>query len=166
MNNIILTGMPGSGKSTIGVVLAKELCMDFIDTDVMIQSAEGTSLQHIVDTRGLDELLAIEFQIVLGLKAANTVIAPGGSIVLSERAMTALKQSGAVIFLDTPLEVIKRRIDMYTRGIIKAPEETLADVCRYREPLYRRWADVTISCGSRDQTDIAGDISEIIRDVL
>ena len=164
MNNIILTGMPGSGKSTVGVVLAKELCMDFIDTDVLIQSGEGAALQEIVDSRGLDELLAVEVRIVLGLDVSNTVIAPGGSVVLSDEAMTALKQSGVVVFLDTPLYVIERRIDMYTRGIIKSPEDSLGDVCRKREPQYRRWADMTVMCGSRDQTAIAAEIAEKYRD--
>ncbi len=165
MNNIVLAGMPGSGKSTVGVILAKELCMDFIDTDVMIQSAEGVSLQDIVDGRGLDALLDVEARTLLELNVSNTVIAPGGSVVLSEQVMKSLKRSGTIVFLDTPLEVIERRIDMYNRGIIKMPGETLADVLRNREPLYRRWADVTINCRGRDQTEITAGIAGIIRDM-
>lgn len=165
MNNIVLTGMPGSGKSTVGVILAKELCMDFIDTDVMIQSAEGMSLQDIVNTQGLDALLDVEARTLLELNVSNTVIAPGGSVVLNEEVMTSLKRSGKIVFLDTPLEVIERRIDMYNRGIIKMPGETLADVLQKREPLYRRWADMTIPCGGRDQTEITAGIAGQIRDL-
>ena len=154
-NNIIPTGMPGSGKSTVGVILAKELCMGFIDTDVIIQAEENMSLQEIVDNRGLEELLALEERTVTKLAVTSTVIAPGGSVVLSETAMKSLKKSGIIVFLNVPIELIIHRIDMYIRGIIKQPGDTLEDVWRKREPLYRYYTDVLIECGSMDQMEIA-----------
>ena len=154
-NNIIFTGMPGSGKSTVGVILARELCMGFIDTDVLIQSGKNMTLQEIVDTQGLQELLAIEERTVSSLTVTNTVIAPGGSVVLSETAMKSLKKSGIIVFLDVPLELIIHRIDMYIRGIIKQPGDTLEDVWREREPLYRHYADILVECNSMNQTEIA-----------
>jgi len=156
--NIILTGMPGSGKSTVGVVLAKELCMGFIDTDVLIQAEKNMTLQEIVDTRGLKELLAIEERTVTKLAVTSTVIAPGGSVVLSEKAMKSLKKSGIIVFLNVPLNLIIHRIDMYIRGIIKQPGDTLEDVWREREPLYRHYADVLVECGSMNQMEIANHI--------
>ena len=154
-NNIILTGMPGSGKSTVGVVLAKELCMGFIDTDVIIQAEENMTLQEIVDNRGLEELLTLEERTVTKLAVTSTVIAPGGSVVLSETAMKSLKKSGIIVFLNVPIELIIHRIDMYIRGIIKQPGDTLEDVWRKRESLYRYYADVLIECGTMDQMEIA-----------
>ena len=154
-NNIILTGMPGSGKSTVGVILAKELCMGFIDTDVIIQAEENMTLQEIVDNRGLEELLTLEERTVTKLAVTSTVIAPGGSVVLSETAMKSLKKSGIIVFLDVPIELIIHRIDMYIRGIIKQPGDTLEDVWRKREPLYRYYADAMIECGTMDQMEIA-----------
>ena len=162
-NNIILTGMPGSGKSTVGVVLAKELCMGFIDTDVIIQAEENMTLQEIVDNRGLEELLALEKRTVTKLAVTSTVIAPGGSVVLSETAMKSLKKSGIIVFLNVPIELIIHRIDMYIRGIIKQPGDTFEDVWRKREPLYRYYADVLVECGTMDQMEIA---KHIINKVL
>ena len=162
-NNIILTGMPGSGKSTVGVILAKELCMGFIDTDVIIQAEENMTLQEIVDNRGLEELLTLEERTVTKLAVTSTVISPGGSVVLSETAMKSLKKSGIIVFLNVPIELIILRIDMYIRGIIKQPGDTLEDVLREREPLYRHYADVMVECRTMDQMKIA---KHIINKVL
>lgn len=139
-NNIILTGMPGSGKSTVGVILAKELCMEFIDTDVIIQAEENMSLQEIVDNRGLEELLALEERTVTKLAVTSTVIAPGGSVVLSETAMKSLKKSGIIVFLNVPIEIIIHRIDMYIRDNKTARRYTRRCLAETRTPvplLYR-----------------------------
>ena len=163
MKVISIVGMPGSGKSTVGVILAKELCMGFIDTDVLIQAEKNMTLQEIVDTGGLKELLAIEERTVTKLAVTSTVIAPGGSVVLSETAMKSLKKSGIIVFLNVPLELIIHRIDMYIRGIIKQPGDTLEDVWRKRETLYRYYADVMVECRVMDQMEIA---KHIINKVL
>ena len=153
--NIILTGMPGSGKSTVGVILAKELCMDFVDTDILIQSQERTTLQNIIDMRGLDAFLSLEEHCVTGLDVTETVIAPGGSVILNGKVMTFLKQSGIVVFLYVPVDIIKPRIVLYTRGTVRQPGETLDDVWRQREPLYRFYADLIVECGMMNQMEIA-----------
>jgi shikimate kinase len=159
--NIILTGLPGSGKSTIGVILAKELCMDFIDTDVIIQTAEKMTLQDIIDKLGLDTFLAIEEKSILGLDVKKTVIAPGGSVIFSEKAVKYMKRNGVFFFLDMPLEIITPRIDIYTRGIVKQPEETLGDVKKKRDPLYRTYADYIIECGTKNQLEIMKEIADL-----
>jgi shikimate kinase len=153
--NIILTGMPGSGKSTVGVILAKELCMDFVDTDVLIQLGEGMALQDVYDRYGADGFLDVEERYVNGLSVARTVIAPGGSVVLNDSLMGKLKASGIVVFLDVPIGTIIPRIDLLSRGTVRKPGETLEDVWRVREPLYRKYADMTVECGMIDQREIA-----------
>lgn len=158
-SNIVLIGMPGSGKSTIGVLLAKELCMKFLDTDVMVQNSAQKSLQDIIETSGIDTLLSLEARSVCHLMVTNTVIAPGGSIVLSSRAMDHLSEIGTIVYLAVPLNVIRGRIDIYTRGIVKRPEESIDDVFDAREPLYQRWAGKVIECG--DMTHI-----EVVREII
>lgn len=161
--NIVLTGMPGSGKSTVGVLLAKELLMDFLDTDVLIQTREGCSLQDIVDARGVETLLDIEERVVCDLAVSNTVIAPGGSVVLRAPAIDALKRDGVIVFLDVPLSEIEPRIDLYSRGMVRAPGDTLDDVWRKREPYYRAAADHTIPCAGLTQTEVAQRIASLLR---
>ena len=165
-NNVILTGMPGSGKSTVGVILAKELCLKFLDVDVLMQTGENMTLQEIIDRRGLEEFLALEETYTLQLTVDNTVIAPGGSVVLSDQAMNALGKNGIIVFLDVPLETIKRRIDIYTRGIVKQSGEAIEDVWRKRAPLYRSCADYTVACGTLSQTEIVNDIVRHIGGIL
>lgn len=163
--NIILTGLPGSGKSTIGVILAKELCKDFIDTDVIIQSSEKTTLQQIIDTRGLEEFLTVEENHICALEVEDTVIAPGGSVIFSEEAMNHLKKNGVAVFLDLPLDIIAGRIDIYTRGIVKEPWESLDDVRRKREPMYLKWADIVIECGHLNQLEIMKLITDRLKEL-
>ena len=161
--NIVLTGMPGAGKSTVGVILAKEFCLSFVDTDILIQTGEGETLQEIIDSRGLDSFLALEERYATGLAVRGAVIAPGGSVVLSPQCMEALRSNGIVVFLDVPLDLIQSRIDEYTRGIVKKPGFTLEDVWRMREPLYRSTADFIIACGRMGQTEIAARIASELR---
>ncbi len=145
--NIILIGMPGAGKSTVGVLLAKALSRDFVDTDVLIQAAEGRRLQEIIDADGLDEFLALEERHVLALNLHGAVIATGGSVVYSERAMTHLKQHGSTVYLKLPLSHLEARItDMDSRGVVIAPWQNLADLYHERLPLYEAYADRTIDC--------------------
>ena len=144
-NNIILIGMPGSGKSTIGVLLAKVLGYQFVDTDLIISGQQQATLQEIIDTRGLEAFLGCEEQAGLSVDAHRTVIATGGSMVLSERAMGHLKGIGTVIYLDVPLPALARRLkNIRTRGIAARPGETLEQIYKERTPLYEAYADLTV----------------------
>jgi shikimate kinase len=143
--NIILIGMPGSGKSTVGVILAKLLARGFVDTDLLIQTAQGRSLQSIVDTDGYLALREIEEQVLLQLECSNQVIATGGSAAYSQPAMTQLKRGGIVVFLHADLETLRRRVhDFSGRGLAKSPDQSLADLFSERFSLYSKYADITI----------------------
>ena len=146
MNNIVLIGMPGSGKSTLGVLLAKALGYSFVDTDLIISRKAEKTLQNILDTDGLDSFLELEQQVGSELECDKTVIATGGSMVLSQNAMENLKKNGKVVFIDVDLDEIKRRVtNIKTRGIAFGKGETLDDVYRVRYPLYKKYADITVS---------------------
>ena len=148
MKNVVLIGMPGSGKSTVGVLLAKALGYDFLDVDLVIQQREGALLQEILDPRGLDAFLDAEEDAVCSIACQNTVIAPGGSAVCREKAAEHLKRLGPVVYLKVPLEELSGRIqNLSTRGIAMEPGQTLADVMAYRAPLYDKYADLVIDCG-------------------
>lgn len=150
MNNIILIGMPGSGKSTTGVVLAKTVGYSFVDTDLLISKKSHKKLQQIIDKDGLESFLKSEEEIGSTLKADKCVIATGGSMVLSEMAMKNLKSLGTVVFLDVSLNELKRRIkNIKTRGIAFKEGETLDDIFMQRTPLYKQYADVVIRCSAR-----------------
>ena len=122
MDNITLIGMPGSGKSTVGVLLAKALGYDFLDVDLVIQNREQTLLQDILDCRGLDAFLQAEEDAVCSVRCSRTVIAPGGSAVCREKAAEHLKRLGPVVYLKVPLEELSGRIqNLSTRGIAMQP---------------------------------------------
>ncbi len=143
--NITLIGMPGSGKSTVGVLLAKTLGYRFLDADLLIQQREGALLQDILDQRGVEGFLDVEEDVIRSLDCTGTVIAPGGSAVCREGAARRLKELGLVVYLHVPLAELERRIsNITTRGIAMAPGQTLADVYAIREPLYRKYADLTV----------------------
>ena len=145
--NIILIGMPGVGKSTIGVLLAKATLRDFLDTDVCIQAGEGRRLQDILDGSGAEEFCRTEESYILSLNCAGCVLATGGSVVYSAAAMEHLKATGPVVHLDLPLELLERRIEnLRTRGVVIADGQTLGQLYEQRQPLYRRWADLTVAC--------------------
>ena len=148
MKNVVLIGMPGSGKSTVGVLLAKALGYDFLDIDLVIQKLEHALLQEILDQRGLDAFLQAEEDAVCSIACQNTVVAPGGSAVCREKAAEHLKSLGPVVYLKVPLEELSGRIqNLSTRGIAMQPGQTLADVMAYRAPLYDKYADLVIDCG-------------------
>ena len=153
--NIVLIGMPGAGKSTCGVLLARLAGLGFVDTDLLIQAAEGRALQAIVDREGHLALRAIEERVILGLGARRQVIATGGSAVYSERAMAHLRRDGVTVFLHVALEAIARRVrDLPSRGIACRPGMSLADLYAERVPLYRRHADVTVETTGLDHEQV------------
>ena len=147
MDNVTLIGMPGSGKSTVGVLLAKLLGYQFLDVDLLIQEREGALLQEILDTRGTRSFLDAEEAAVRSLNCHRTVIAPGGSAVCREGAALHLQALGPVVYLRVPLEELTRRIqNLSTRGIAMEPGQTLADVMAFREPLYSKYAGLVVDC--------------------
>jgi len=144
--NLVLIGMPGAGKSTLGVVLAKRLGLGFVDTDLLIQMRSGRLLQEVIDADGLAVFRALEEQTLLEFDICNAVIATGGSAVYSEAAMRHLAEIGTIVFLDVPLAELEQRLkDMKSRGLVIDPGATLADLLAERLPLYRRWADLTVA---------------------
>ena len=154
-SNLVLVGMPGAGKSTVGVLLAKAASRDFVDTDLLIQSATGRALQSIVDEDGYLALRRVEEQVLLDLSIRNHVIATGGSAVYSAPAMRHLKAHGIVVFLDVDLATIEARIgDFAARGLAKRPEQTLADLFEERGALYEKYADIRILCGGLSQDEV------------
>jgi shikimate kinase len=157
--NIILIGMPGSGKSTVGVILAKLLSRGFVDTDLLIQTSEGRSLQRIVDTDGFLALRGIEEKLLLQLHCSNQVIATGGSAAYSHPAMTHLKRDGIVVFLHADLETLHKRVrDFSERGLVKNPGQTLDDLFRERLSLYSSYADITIDSCSLTHEEVCARI--------
>lgn len=143
--NIILVGMPGSGKSTVGVILAKRLALEFLDTDILIQKTADRTLQEIVDQQGHLALRVLEEQVLLGIDCRNHVIATGGSAVYSEPAMRHLGQNGLIVFLHADLAALQSRVWNYeSRGIAKRPEQSLQDLFAERMALYEKYADITV----------------------
>jgi shikimate kinase len=157
--NIVLIGMPGSGKSTVGVLLAKEAEMDFLDTDVLIQTTEARSLQDIVDRDGYLALRAVEERIILSLQVRHTVIATGGSAVYSEKGVAHLKSGGILVFIDVPLSELERRVgDFSRRGLAKRPDQSFDELYAERLMLYHRCADVTLTWKGQTPEQVARDI--------
>lgn len=150
--NLVFVGMPGSGKSTVGVLVAKRLGLGFIDTDLLIQQHTGQTLQETVNQEGYLALRKIEEQVLLRLDVQQHVISTGGSAVYSEPAMRHLKSGAKVIFLDITLNTVLERIGDYSlRGISKRPDQTLVELYEERSGLYARYADITVKSDTLNQ---------------
>ena len=155
MKNITLIGMPGSGKSTLGVLLAKTLGFGFVDTDLVIQQREGDLLQNILDKVGTEAFLDLEADAICSVDCDKTVIAPGGSVICRERGIEHLRSLGPVVYLRIPCDVLEKRIhNMGSRGIAFRPGGTLKDIYDYRTPLYEKYADIVVDGdkGSLEET--------------
>lgn len=145
--NLILIGMPGAGKSSVGVVLAKRLGYAFVDSDLLIQSREGKLLHEIIEAEGVEGFWRIEEAVNASIEARRTVIATGGSAVYGARAMAHLKQIGTVVYLRLSLETIEERLgDLEERGVTLREGQDLRALYEERTPLYERYADLTIDC--------------------
>lgn len=150
-DNIILIGMPGCGKSTCGVLVAKALCKSFVDTDLLIQSAEGCPLQEIIEKKGNDYFKEIEEKILVKSDFQNSIIATGGSAVYYESAMNHFKENGKIVYLKISLDEMLSRIkNIKTRGILLQNGETIEEMFEKREGLYEKYADVIIDCNNTD----------------
>lgn len=160
--NIVLIGMPGVGKSTVGVLLAKLTGRDFIDTDVVLQRRLGRTLQDVINRDGRAAFLKLEEECALSLQVSGCVLATGGSVVYSDRAMRHLRAGAVTLHLTIPIEDLERRLfNLSTRGVIMFPGQSIRDLWEERLPLYRRHADLTIDCSHIDQTAAAERIEEI-----
>lgn len=163
-NNIILIGMPGAGKSTIGVILAKRIGFHFIDTDLLIQSQEKCRLQQLIDTQGLNNFREIEEKILLDLYAEHTIIATGGSVVYAEKGLEKLATSGYLIYLQLELSNLQQRIaDMGQRGLVMNKGQTFEQLYQERTPLYEEFADLIITCKKMNAEQVAAMIENQIK---
>lgn len=145
MKNIILIGMPGCGKSTVGVILAKIIGFHFIDADLLIQEREGRLLSRILEEDGPEAFNQIENEVNLGIDGSNTVVATGGSVVYGKEAMEHYDQTAVIVYLRLPLEEIESRLgDLVERGISMKEGQTLRDLYEERVPLYEKYAHITI----------------------
>lgn len=145
MDNLIFIGMPAVGKSTVGVIVAKQLGYGFIDTDLLIQEAEGKLLRDIIRERGIDGFLEVEDRVNVSVAAEKTVISPGGSVIYCENAMKHYKEIGTVVYLQASFETINKRLsNARNRGVVLRNGQTLRDLYDERVRLFEKYADITI----------------------
>lgn len=164
-DNLVLIGMPGAGKSTVGVILAKRIGFDFIDTDLLIQSRQKCRLQEIIDREGLTKFRQIEEQTLLELNVKRAVVATGGSVVYSRRGVESIRRNSRLIYLRVPLPELQWRIaDMGERGLVMAPGQSFADLFYERTPLYQEYADITVECRGLNAEQVAARIEALLLD--
>ena len=160
-DNIVLIGMPGVGKSTVGVILAKVMGYQFIDADLLIQQQEKRLLQEIIADVGVDGFIQVENRVNASIQAERSIIATGGSVVYGREAMEHLKRIGTVIYLKVPyVELEKRLADIQGRGVVLREGQNLHDLYLGRTPLYEKYADLSIS---EEGLDVEQTVSEIVR---
>lgn len=145
-DNIVLIGMPGVGKSTVGVILAKMIGYQFIDADLLIQKQEGKLLHEIIAEKGTDGFIEIEERVNASIEASHTIIATGGSVVYGKKAMEHLSRIGTVVYLKVPYDTLEKRLeDIKGRGVVLKEGQTLRTLYDERTPLYEKYADNEIS---------------------
>ncbi len=163
MNNISLIGMPGAGKSTTGIVLAKAMGYSFVDTDVLIQNQEKRLLKDIIVNDGMKSFLNIESKVITSFDYEKCVIATGGSAVLSDNIMVFLSDISTIVYLKLNFDGISKRIDnIHTRGIVMTEKQSLQDVYEMREPIYEQYADLIIDCNNKDLEDVVENILKFL----
>ena len=161
MKNVILIGMPGSGKSTVGVVLAKKLGYRFIDSDLVIQEKCGKLLYQLIEERGEAGFLMLENEINASITAEGAVSATGGSAVYGKEAMRHFREIGQIVYLKLPFEELEQRLgDLHERGVVLKKGYTLRDLYEERIPLYEKYADITIACEGKDIRSVMEEIYE------
>ena len=159
-NNIVLIGMPGAGKSTVGVVLAKVVGHRFVDSDLVIQENYGKLLHELITEHGLEGFLEIENQVNAGLQMTKAIIATGGSVIYGKEAMEHLKEIGLVVYLKLSLESIADRLgDLQQRGVALKDGWGLKELYEERVPLYEKYADLTIDCEEKSIRQITEEIA-------
>lgn len=166
-SNIILIGMPAVGKSTVGVILAKETGYSFLDSDLLIQQQEGRLLKTIIAEEGVDGFLRIENQVNRDIRASRSVIATGGSAVYGEEAMAHFKEIGRIIYLHCSYETLAKRLnDLHGRGVVLREGQTLYDIYEERRILYERYADLMISQDSPGEIGIEDTLQMILARIV
>lgn len=165
MNNIILIGMPGAGKSTIGVVLAKVLGYQFLDSDLLIQEQEKRRLWQIIEEEGYEGFREVENRVNASIDVENTVIATGGSVIYCEEAMKHLQEVGTVVYLKLSLNSLTKRLgNLKGRGVLLKEGQTLSDLYEERTPLYEKYADIVAECEGKDLEASLDSIVEILKE--
>ena len=156
--------MPGSGKSTVGVLLAKELRKEFVDTDLLIQTRTGRGLQEILDQDGIPGFLALEESSVLNFQPRGMVVATGGSVIYSKTAMDHLSGQGVCVYLDCSVQALERRLsNLDSRGVVRSPGQSVEELFRERDPLYRTWARIVVDNGHDDHGLVVEEIARRLR---
>ena len=165
MNNVVLIGMPACGKSSAGVLLAKTLRKDFVDTDLLIQDIEGRSLQEIIDDRGNAYFRDVEDAVIGSFDGENFVIATGGSAVYSHEVMQKFRDAGdTIVYIKVPCdEIVKRLSNIKTRGVTLAPGQSIEDLYKERIPLYEKESDVTVDIDGEDLEETVTKIAEALQ---
>lgn len=162
-DNIVLIGMPGAGKSTVGVVLAKKLGYSFVDSDLVIQETYGKLLHELIEENGVEGFWKIENDVNASINRHRSIIATGGSAIYGKEAMEHLREIGTVVYLKLPYAVIEDRLgDLNARGVTLRPGQTLRDLYEERVPLYEKYAHVVVECDGRMLREVVGDIAEAI----
>ncbi|MBQ6415790.1 MAG: shikimate kinase [Butyrivibrio sp.] len=162
-DNIVLIGMPASGKSTVGVILAKILGYNFIDSDIVIQEKEGRKLSEIIQTEGVEGFIDIENRINSGIEAEKTVIATGGSVVYGKEAMDHYKNIGKIVYLKVSMDILTKRLnDVKQRGVVMKDGQSLVSLYNERTPLYDKYADYTIDEKNHTMEEVVADILAVL----
>lgn len=162
-----MIGMPGAGKSTVGVVLAKKLGRGFVDSDLVIQERYGKLLHELIQENGVEGFWKIEEEVNASLLQNRSVIATGGSVIYGDRAMEHLRSIGVVVYLQLPCEEVAQRLgDLDARGVTLKPGQTLEDLYRERIPLYEKYAHITIACSGKMLREIVGETARAVTDLF